>query len=115
VKKAKREHWNQFLEKENTKSIFKALRYTKAAQIEKIPSIRNYITSDLEESFEGKAVVFRATLFLTPPVASALNYSNYTLNSYNWPELSKIELKTACSAKIKGKTFGPDLIIQSII
>ena len=73
------------------------------------------MTSDLEESFEGKAAAFRATLFPTPPVASAPNYSNYTPNSYNWPELSKIELKTACSAKIKGKTPGPDLITQQII
>ena len=29
IKTAKRDHWNQFLEKEDPKTIFKAMSYTK--------------------------------------------------------------------------------------
>jgi hypothetical protein len=29
IKRAKNEHWNQFLEKEDPKSVFKAMSYTK--------------------------------------------------------------------------------------
>ena len=36
-------------------------------------------------------------------------------SSWNWPCLAKAELKSACSARIKGKTPGPDNITQEII
>ena len=41
IKQAKKDHWNQFLENEDPKSIFKALAYTKNRLVEKIPSILN--------------------------------------------------------------------------
>jgi hypothetical protein len=39
IKQAKRNHWNQFLEKEDPKSIFKAMSYTKDRRVERIPPI----------------------------------------------------------------------------
>ena len=39
IKQAKKDHWNQFLEKEDPKSIFKAMSYTKASRVDKIPNI----------------------------------------------------------------------------
>jgi hypothetical protein len=39
IKQAKRDHWNQFLEKEDPKSIYKALKYTKDCQVKRIPAI----------------------------------------------------------------------------
>ena len=39
IKRAKRDHWNQFLEKEDPKSIYKAMAYTKDWQPEKLPPI----------------------------------------------------------------------------
>ncbi|XTI86238.1 hypothetical protein V2W45_1204521, partial [Cenococcum geophilum] len=40
IKRAKREHWNQFLEKEDPKIIFKAIKYTKNNRIRRIPNIK---------------------------------------------------------------------------
>ena len=39
IKEAKRKHWNDFLEKEDPKSIFKAMAYTKEQRVERIPPI----------------------------------------------------------------------------
>ena len=61
IKAYKRDHWNSFLEKENPKSIFRALKYTKPTKVERIPSILE------ETSFKGKAKIFRDTLFPRPP------------------------------------------------
>jgi hypothetical protein len=41
IKNAKRDHWNQFLEKEDSKSIFKALSYTKDKRVERLPPIQS--------------------------------------------------------------------------
>ena len=67
IKKAKRDYWNSFLEKEDPRSIFKALAYTKDNRVEKIPSILG------ESTFLGKARVFRETLFPRPPRTRKLN------------------------------------------
>ena len=40
IKNAKRTHWNNFLENEDTKTIFKAASYTKNSQVEKLPAIQ---------------------------------------------------------------------------
>jgi hypothetical protein len=37
IKTAKQDHWNDFLEKEDPKSIFKAMSYTKDATKQRIP------------------------------------------------------------------------------
>ena len=37
IKAAKREHWNNFLEKEDLVSIFKAIAYTKDYKVERVP------------------------------------------------------------------------------
>ena len=44
IKKAKRDHWNSFLEKEDPKSIFRALAYTKPG-----PSPKAWWTPELRE------------------------------------------------------------------
>jgi ribonuclease HI len=116
IKVAKTGHWNAFLEKEDPKSIFKAMAYTKDLLIQPIPSIRNASTNTLEDSFSGKCQAFKSTLFPDPPKAPEIDLSNYQEDDYwKWPKLSKTELENACTAKIKGKTPGPDLITQEII
>ena len=109
IKQAKKDHWNQFLEKEDPKSIFKALAYTKNRLVEKIPPISN------KTDFYDKCKVFRETLFPTPPSAPEPTWDRYKPYNWNWPSLARSELENACSAKIKGKTPGPDLINQDII
>jgi hypothetical protein len=60
IKQAKRDHWNQFLEKEDPQTIFKAMSYTKNRRIERIPQIQSTPDSEsLEDSFEGKCSAFR--------------------------------------------------------
>jgi hypothetical protein len=61
IKRAKRNHWNQFLEKEDPKSIYKAIAYTKDRQPKKLPPILG------RESFQNKCDILRKTLFPSPP------------------------------------------------
>jgi ribonuclease HI len=115
IKKAKRNHWNLFLEKSDPKSIFKAFSYTNSQLVEKIPEIKSINSENMESTFQGKCNSFRKLLFPTPPKANLPNWDKYIPRQWKWPKLSKIELKNACLGKIKGKTPGPDLITQEII
>ena len=116
IKKAKLKHWNQFLEKEDSQSIYKAMSYTKDASIQPIPSIYSSNTSDYKSSFYEKCDIFRSTLFPTPPNTTPVSLNNYQAsNKWKWPKLARIELENACTSKIKGKSPGPDLITQEII
>lgn len=114
IKEAKKEHWNKFLEKEDPKSIFKAMAYTKGAIIEPIPSIRSK-DGYMQSSFEGKANAFRETLFPRPPESDPIDLRNSHNQTYKWPRLGQFELEQACLCDIKGKTPGPDAINQDMI
>ncbi len=116
IKIEKLKHWNQFLEKEDSQTIYKAMSYTKDTSIQPIPSIYNNETSEYKSIFQDKCNVFRNTLFPPPPESTPVNLNNYQASTeWKWPKLSRIELDKACTSKIKGKTPGPDLITQEII
>ena len=111
---AKRTHWNTFLTHNDSKSIFKAMSYTKNYRVERIPSIQSDGTG-LAETFQTKAEAFRTTLFPTPPATPAPSWDDYTASDvWDWPELTSTELEQACTAKLKGTTPGPDGITQDI-
>ena len=115
IQKAKINHWDRFLEKEDPQTIFKAMAYTKESQVQYIPPIQS-VDGNLETSFEGKAKAFRHSLFPSPPKVDAINWENYRIKStFKWPPLTVNELEQACSSKIKGKTPGPDAISQDMI
>jgi ribonuclease HI len=115
IKHAKREHWNHFLEKEDPQSIFKAVGYTKDRQAIQTPPIRD-LSDRIQDTFEGKCTAFRTTLFPSPPISPPPNWENYSqAEEWQWPYLTKRELKEACSTKIKSKSPGPDSITQDII
>jgi hypothetical protein len=82
IKAAKTAHWNAFLEKEDPKSIFRAMAYTKDLLIQPIPSIWNASTNAYEDSFSGKCAAFRDTLFPDPPRAPDIDLSEYHQNEY---------------------------------
>lgn len=116
IKRKKREHWNQFLEREDAQSIFKAMAYTKNSTSSLIPSLYNSETNVLQSTFQEKCHIFRNTLFPAPPITPPIDLTSYIGdNSWKWPLLSKVELRDSCTSKIKGKTPGPDLITQEII
>lgn len=117
IKLAKREHWETFLAKETPENIYKAMAYTKPRSITLIPSIRGK-NGVLTESFNDKCKALREGLF--PPLPKANNpfsWEGYNPKhtSWDWPELNKEELARACSARIKGKTPGPDNISQDLV
>ena len=85
------------------------MAYTKDRLVEKIPPIQG------KNTFQEKCKSFRTTLFPAPPRALELDWNSYKPRQWNWSNLTKSELEEACSAKIKGKTPGPDLITQDII
>jgi hypothetical protein len=116
IKVAKKDHWNTFLEKEDTSTIFKAMSYTKNRRVEKMPPITSS-PGILVDSFQDKASTFRSILFPKPPISAHVNWENYTASAkWDWPGLSTIELADACSnITVKGKTPGPDNITQEII
>jgi hypothetical protein len=116
IKRAKIDHWNQFLTKEDPRSIFKAMAYTKDVQAQPIPGITDLSTNTIKTDFSDKCQAFRTALFPEPPTAPEVDLSDYTASpSWDWPFLSTIELKNACTTQLKGKTPGPDLITQDII
>lgn len=115
IKRKKREHWEQFLQKEDPKSIYKAMAYTKDRLVERIPQIRAG-NNQLQDSFTGKCSAFRESLFPPPPQAETITWEDFTLDpAWDWPELTQAEVEQACSTQIKGKTPGPDAITQDII
>jgi hypothetical protein len=121
IKRAKTDHWNQFLEKEDPKSIYKAMAYTSDKRVEKTPPIQSKAATlttpaQLEETFQGKCSALRNKLFPPPPRAAKPSWDNYQPSArWDWPNLTESELKNACSAKVKGRTPGPDSITQEII
>ncbi len=116
IKVAKTGYQNTFLEKEDPKSIFKAIAYIKDLLKQPILSIKNTATDTLEDSFTGKYEAFRTTLFPDPLRAPDIDLLNYQQDEYQkQPKLSKTELENAYITKIKGKTPSPDLITQEII
>jgi ribonuclease HI len=115
IKSAKRDHWNTFLEKEDPRSIFKAMAYTQSTTSQRMPSIQS--AQSLEDTFDGKCSALRSALFPKPPETSLPDWDTYSPReqAWEWPPLSKIELREACSSKVKSKTPGPDNITQDII
>jgi hypothetical protein len=103
IKKAKRDHWNKFLENTDPKSIFKAMAYTKLLTQGLIPSIEG------KETFKGKCMALRKTLFPKPPPDSIQLTIRRKHFKWDWNPVSIEELKYACSLiAVKGKTPGPD-------
>jgi len=92
------------------------MSYTKDIMAQPIPGITDTSTNTLKTDFSDKCDAFRAALFPNPPTAPDVDLSEYIADpSWDWPKLSSIELKNACTTKLKGKTPGPDLITQDII
>lgn len=116
VKDAKRQHWNQFLQKEDPKSIFRALKYTKGNMVQRIPLIRD-LQGVLQSTFQGKCNAFRSTLFPPPPNATKPEWEDYqgNHNKWIWPLLTRKELEEVCSNKVQSKSPGPGGITQEII
>ncbi|KAH7548829.1 hypothetical protein BM1_10854 [Bipolaris maydis] len=112
IKRAKREHWSNFLEKEDPQSIFKAMDYTKEKRVERIPPIQG---ETLETSFKGKCKAFRKALFPPPPSTALPSFNNHQEKEWEWPALSTTELERACSNKVKSSSPGPDALSQDII
>ena len=86
IKKAKLDHWNSFLEKEDAKSIFKAMSYTKDISVNPIPNILDIETNELKSLFPKKCTIFHKALFPPPPQSretSRDSSSNY-IASKEW-------------------------------
>ena len=53
IKKAKKDHWNRFLEGNSPQTIFRAMAYTKDLRISRIPGIQSR-DGNVQETFQGK-------------------------------------------------------------
>ena len=76
IKRAKRDHWNQFLTKEDPQSIYKVISYTKDSQVRTIPNILG------ESDFKSKCKAFKNTLFPTLPESTRPTWSYRLSNSW---------------------------------
>ncbi|KAF1350511.1 hypothetical protein EJ07DRAFT_138316, partial [Lizonia empirigonia] len=103
IKAAKQDHWNRFLEKEDAKSIYKAMAYTKSTTSQSIPAIQ--LADRLEDTFKGKCSAFRTTLFPPPPASSAIQWNTYQQGNWRLPHqhdncrVSKIETSASSIPK----------------
>jgi ribonuclease HI len=109
IKEAKKKHWNDFLEQEDPKSIYKAMAYTRDSKVDRTPPILG------ETTFSRKCQALRTGLFPPPPTTEAPTFANYQESNWEWPPLSTTELERACSNKVKSSTPGPDAITQDIV
>src|ERR1700710_2940136 len=82
IKIEKLKHWNLFLEKEDTQSIYKAMSYTKEYTSQTIPSLFNSQTNTFISTFQEKSDTFRNTLFPPPPISSPINLNSYIANFF---------------------------------
>ena len=121
IKTAKSNCWNNFLENAQGKDIFKAFQYTKQARIEKLPILQYQLENQEIKAitFHEKCNAFMETLFTKPPDSEEPNWSSYQESKqWNWPEVSKDEIKAAIFTSSIKKAAGPDtisfLIIQKI-
>ena len=82
VKRTKRDHWNTFLEKEDSKAIFKAFQYTSPRKFERLPSIQNIPNlPDLSLNY------FNSTELANSQNPENLNLVDLKLNSPNSTDL----------------------------
>src|SRR5205809_2694702 len=112
IKQAKATCWNDFLENAVGKDIFKAFNYTKFNRIEKLPIIQ-YQHENQEITaitFEQKCEAFMQVLFKKPPQSEAVNWNNYIEKDWEWPVVSKDEIKEAIFSSSTRKAAGPDKI-----
>lgn len=93
IKIAKKNHWNTFLEQEDPSSIFKALRYTRGNQNAPLPSIQDK-DGNVSYNFEAKCFTLRSQLFETPPRAPELDWSSHKESTWDWPELTSLEVES---------------------
>ena len=121
IKTAKSNCWNNFLENAQGKDIFKAFQYTKQTRIEKLPILQYQLENQEIKAitFHEKCNAFMETLFTKPPDSEEPNWSSYQESKqWNWPEVSKDEIKAAIFTSSIKKAAGPDtisfLIIQKI-
>ncbi|KAI0997048.1 hypothetical protein K3495_g11137 [Podosphaera aphanis] len=107
IKTAKKHHWNNFLEQEDPRSIFKAFSYTKAKKTFKLPPIQKE-DGNLVYGFQEKSNTFRTKLFPAPPESPPLDWGTHQeKNSCDWPLLTPEEVERACCHP-KGKAPGSD-------
>src|SRR2546430_12433085 len=112
IKQAKATCWNDFLENAVGKDIFKAFNYTKFNRIEKLPIIQ-YQHENQEITaitFEQKCEAFMHVLFKKPPQSEAINWNNYIEKNWEWPVVSRDEIKEAIFSSSIRKAAGPDKI-----
>src|SRR5205809_2221085 len=112
IKQAKATCWNDFLENAVEKDIFKAFNYTKFNRIEKL-SIIQYQHENQEITaitFEQKCEVFMQVLFKKPPQSEAVNWNNYIEKNWEWPVVSRDEIKEAIFSSSTRKAAGSDKI-----
>lgn len=114
IKVCKKNHWNAFLEKESPDTIFKAMKYTKAVQVNQIPNIRSE-TGQTCVSFYSKCQALRESLFPSPPHIKPFEWADHKERTWTWPELSIGEIEEVFNSVIRGKTPGPDGLDQFIL
>lgn len=108
IKAAKRDHWNQFLTKEDPRNVYKAMAYTKDFQRSQIPTVLG------QTQFQDKCNALRGTLFPTPPQTTAKDWSTYQPKPWSWPLLQTCEIEAALRGA-QGKAPGPDRLTLDII
>jgi len=119
VKKAKKTHWDSYLEKAEGKEIFKALNYNRC-YTSSIPALKdpsNIDTTKLSTTFEEKTTTLLTNLFPTPPSTRAPNWEGYIgSNRWGWSSITSQEVKRAIISSNTKKAPGYDglsfLIIQ---
>ena len=118
IRKAKEDHWQEFLANAEGNDIYTALKFTKGFIMSKIPEIR-YIDQGVERkaaTFDEKCKAFISTLFPTPKEApqekEAIQPGPY---NWKWPSLQDVEIERAIQHTNSKKAPRNDRIGNAIL
>ena len=105
IRTSQKTMWIEFLANAQGTEIFTALRYTKPRKTQRTPPLS--FSNITAVTFEEKAVLFRSTMFLPPPVASSpTNITNRS--TLSWVTSTPTEIKQEIFTSAPRKAPAPD-------
>jgi hypothetical protein len=115
LRKAQTGCWNEFLANTRGAEVFRANRYCKQRQLGKLPSLRTE-SGQPAISFTEKCEVFLKGLFPEPPSSAPIQWNGYLPSrTYDWPEITRVEIKRAIFSSSTKITPGPDRLSYRIL
>lgn len=104
IRQAKSDSWMNFLKNARDKDVYKAYKFTKSIQVEKIPTIQ--FNDQLNITFDQKCNAFLHAMYPKQTYMSQLD-STYQSENNIWSDLTESELQQSIMSSNPNKAPGP--------